>query len=223
MVITRDGVYFTLEEGNDVVRDYIPLHETKEISMKRDDDDGPWGIPTEKGTLRFFVETIKDGYNSGRTYTIQTQSPELCSKVVSLLSQYAQKARSAALTRTHFEKSQQLVLKIHNSLWYQSAATTLILAVRQKHPQIPYPSPASSLRPIPSGCPPRILTRSRAELRAQHLRGPDRVSRHGADGASRRRARGRRPPWPARPRLRPLFHRRARRQPLRPLAPALPP
>jgi hypothetical protein len=147
MVITRQGVYFTLEEESDVVRDYIPLHETNEISMKRNDNEGFGGTPKEKDTHRFFVETIKDGYNSGRTYDLQATSPEMCSKVVSMLNQFAQKARSASQKRSKFEKSQQLVLKMHNSLWYQGAATTLILAVRHKAPSHDRPS----LEPLASG------------------------------------------------------------------------
>jgi hypothetical protein len=131
MVLTRHGVYFTLEEGSDVVRDYIPLHETKEISMKQKDNEGPGGLCAENGAHRFFVETIIDGYNSGRTYDLQAESPELCSKIVSMIGQLAQKARSASQKKTRFESSQQAVLKVHNSLLYQGAATTLILAVRK--------------------------------------------------------------------------------------------
>jgi hypothetical protein len=153
MVITRQGVYFTLV-GEDDVRDYIPLHEIEHIDPKHDEEDGGLSGKTCQtpnslveqdfktksmkrvktvSAYRFFfgfqINTSKEGYNSGRTYHIQAHSKENCENAVSMLSQYSQKAKSAVQKRTEFEKSQHFVRKIHNSVWYQTVATTLILAV----------------------------------------------------------------------------------------------
>jgi hypothetical protein len=150
MVITRQGVYFTLVDEDDV-RDFIPLSEIERIAAKHDgDDDNSAGqaisAPDEQdirtkslkrvktvSAYRFFfgfqIETSKDGYNSGRTYHVQADSKDNCKNAVTMLAQYSQRAKVAAQKRTEFEKSQQFLLKIHNSIWYQTIATTLILAV----------------------------------------------------------------------------------------------
>ena len=160
MVVTRKGVYFTLL-SDDEVRDYIPLNEIERIDPKHDeDDDGSAGqssqtisLPDEQAiksksvkrvksvsAYRFFfgfqIKTSKDGYNSGRTYHVQAISKENCENAINILNQYSQKAKSAAQKRTEFEKSQYLVRKIHNAVWYQTLATTLILAVMH----LSYPS-----------------------------------------------------------------------------------
>ena len=77
----------------------------------------------------FQIKTNKDGYNSGRAYDIQAHSKSECESAACLLMQYAQKAKSDSQKRTEFEKSQNFVRKVHNAVWYQTVATTLILAV----------------------------------------------------------------------------------------------
>ncbi len=156
MVITRKGVYFT-PSNDDEVRDHIPLHEIDRIDPKHDEDDaGSAGQRCQAmswqdeqvsqvkslkrvksgSAYRFFfgfqIKTNKEGYNSGRTYHIQAHSKKNCEDAINILKQYSQKAKSAAQKRSQFEKSQIFVRKIHNAVWYQSVATTLILAVKHR-------------------------------------------------------------------------------------------
>ncbi len=84
-------------------------------------------------TYRFFhafqIETIEDGYNSGRIYHIRAESKERCDSIVATISVSSKKARKAAMKASRFEKSQQLILRFYNNFLFQLLITGLILAV----------------------------------------------------------------------------------------------
>ena len=162
IVVTKAGVFFTLV-GEDQVRDHIPLIEVKHVDKKRELDENSVlgaevnpplqaneGTPSLKRvrTFRFFnslyIETIEDGYNSGRIYHIQAETTEICTNAVTMIHDFSRRAKSLAITKSRFQKSQQAVLRIYTSFWFQSVAVSLILAVRRpkRHRSSRPPRPA---------------------------------------------------------------------------------
>jgi hypothetical protein len=156
MVLTKKDLFLGLEE-QDEIRDRIPLHEIDEVSFKQDreaDGDGAEAIKTPSdfgisgprqatrgglqkvktvSTYRFFngfqIETVKDGFNSGRAYHAQAETKEECNLVVTTLKKYARLAKQANLNANRFERSQKLMLRLYSSFFFQALSAILILTV----------------------------------------------------------------------------------------------
>jgi hypothetical protein len=158
MVVTKRDLYLGLE-GEEKVRDHIPLHEVKGILLKeaKEGNGSEEAIKTHHdfemsvgpksaqsrirkvqtvSAYRFFngfqIETIAEGFNSGRSYHIQAVTKEECNIVATTLRQLAAKARQASITANRFERSQAVVLRAYNSLPFQTFSALLILAVGNK-------------------------------------------------------------------------------------------
>ena len=84
-------------------------------------------------TYRFFhafqIDTILDGYNSGRSYHIRAESKERCDSIVATIAVSSKKARKAAMKASKFQQSQQMVIRFHTNVLFQLAITSLILLV----------------------------------------------------------------------------------------------
>ncbi len=153
--MTKRDLYLGLQ-GEEKVRDYIPLHEVQGIILKeakesnsseesvktRYDFEMSSGPTSPQSRLqkvqtatvyRFFngfqIETIPEGLNSGRSYHIQAQTKEECNAVATTLRHYAAKALQASKNANRFERSQVVVLKVYNSFPFQTFSALLILTV----------------------------------------------------------------------------------------------
>jgi hypothetical protein len=121
------------------------------------------------------IQTMVDGYNSGRTYHLRTSSQEECTSLVDALSKKSKLARKMAEARTRFEKYQQKVGLVVTSTAYQCFIAFLIAVVpsppfpRRSHPLAPRRRIARSRR---SPCPGRAAKpRARALTRRRRRRG----------------------------------------------------
>ena len=110
------------------------------------DEQHPEKIPSLKKsdtitTYRFFhafqIDTILDGYNSGRSYHIRAESKERCDSIVATIAVSSKKARKAAMKASKFQQSQQMVIRFHTNVLFQLAITSLILLVSLPHNFIP--------------------------------------------------------------------------------------
>jgi hypothetical protein len=154
-VLTKEGLYFSLV-GEEAIKDHIPLHEMSDVFVMAEneiteeqqleastvvgftDQAHPDKTPaltksSTNTTYRFFhafqIDTILDGYNSGRSYHIRAESMERCDSVAATIASSSKKARKAAMKASRFQKSQQMVLPFHTNVFFQSAITSLILLV----------------------------------------------------------------------------------------------
>ncbi len=76
------------------------------------------------------LQTVEDGYNSGRTYYLQASSDERCKTVCDSIARHARRARRAADAQSRLRRAQRVVLAVYESAPFQSAIAVLILAVR---------------------------------------------------------------------------------------------
>jgi len=156
-VLTKGGLFFSLV-GEEEIKDHIPLHEISCVAAMADNENteeeeleaativGYMDKPPEEKTpvlkksstlttYRFLhafqVDTIEDGYNSGRSYHIRAESKERCDSIMATISTASIKARKAAMKASRFQESQQMVLRFHTNPLFQFVITSLILLVSQ--------------------------------------------------------------------------------------------
>ena len=88
-------------------------------------------------TYRYFhafqIETVEDGYNSGRTYHIRAENKERCDSIAATISVSSKKARKAAMKASRFQKSQKLIRRFYSNSVFQLLVTSLILLVSCLH------------------------------------------------------------------------------------------
>jgi hypothetical protein len=101
------------------------------------------------------LQTVEDGYNSGRTYYLQASSDERCKTICDSITRHARRARRAAEAQSRLRRAQSVVLAVYESTPFQSAIAVLILAVsgrrtraRKRVDDCPWKT-ASSNRPRP--------------------------------------------------------------------------
>ena len=107
----------------------------------------------------FQVGTSAEGYNSGRTYTLRTDSKRLYDEILPLLTKLSKKARRRAEAHTLFQKCQRKVRKIYSHNFCQSFIALIIMGVSIQFfvsLRIAFPPMCESYR---------------AELRVHHRRG----------------------------------------------------
>ena len=140
MVLTKKELLLGLP-GEEEVRDHIPLHEIEQVIISQDNNDANRASTTGNrlkkaatfNEYRFFngfkVVTIKDGFNSGRTYDMQAETKEECNMVVSTISKWSSKAEKAARNASRFQRFQKVMLRCYNSAPFQIFSSFLILTV----------------------------------------------------------------------------------------------
>ena len=75
------------------------------------------------------INTILDGYNSGRAYYLQTNSEHECCELAATLLRMAKAAKKRAEDKTRFQILQGKVLKFYDSTPFQCVVAFLIVAV----------------------------------------------------------------------------------------------
>jgi hypothetical protein len=76
------------------------------------------------------INTIMDGYNSGRAYYLQAETEEVCRELAKTLAVMSKDAKKRAEAKTRFQKMQGKVLKFYESTPFQCLVAFLIVAVR---------------------------------------------------------------------------------------------
>ncbi len=118
---------FFAQLNEDIVIDKIPLDEIKQVrEMEGVDEESK----KSQEANELMVETYPDGYNSGRTYYIQTESRAMCRKMVRRLLDSSKKAHERAQAQTAFAHAQHRVGKAYRSALFQNFVALLIIAVR---------------------------------------------------------------------------------------------
>ena len=138
MVLTKKEILLGLN-GDDEVRDHIPLKEVINVIISQETDKGNTDnkrILKKAATFneyRFFnafqIVTKPDGYNSGRTYHMQAGSKDECTNITSTISKWASKAEKAARNASRFERTQKIMLYCYTHVLFQSISSFLILTV----------------------------------------------------------------------------------------------
>ena len=156
---SKTRLLFTLIGDDDMIRDQIPLHEIKKIEIMsratdidldtraRQNDDERHQSVSSMGSNHIVssrtsgdrddacpkviqIETIPDGYNSGRVYYLKTESTECCESIVEELRSYAKAAKERKAGNSSFQKLQTIELPIHDSIPFQIVSALLIIAVQ---------------------------------------------------------------------------------------------
>jgi hypothetical protein len=112
--------------NQDIVSDKIPLDEIKQIREMQDVDEEN---TKSKEVNELMIETLPEGYNSGRTYYLQAESRAACRKIVRKLTDYSTTAHERAHAQTAFAQAQQRVGKVYRSVVFQNFIALLIIAV----------------------------------------------------------------------------------------------
>ncbi len=111
--------------------DHIPLREIVSIEKLEHDRKNSTKILFDKVVSvnnALQIQTVPDGYNSGRKYFLQAESEAERDQVASNLTRLV-KSASTELISTH-ERRKMLVKEIYNSNTVQAFAALLIILVR---------------------------------------------------------------------------------------------
>ena len=79
------------------------------------------------------IQTIEDGFNSGRTYYLRASSENVCKNTVRELTSLSIKARLSAQSRSKWMKYQLRVCTVYNSLPFQTIVCLTIFTVRDNY------------------------------------------------------------------------------------------
>ena len=152
MVWTKRFIFFS-RTGEKVTIDTVPLHEilslTSDHRRKRLNSALSLSAGSERimsspkirsshSSLRnvlansplFQIKTIPDGFNSGRTYSLQCESEEQLHNIMDLLEKNIHDAKKRVEARSRLRKSQDKVRKVYTSMLFQCGVAVLIMAVR---------------------------------------------------------------------------------------------
>jgi hypothetical protein len=100
---------------------------TSSVAKKSDHEDDS---PTLTSLRVLQIGTIEKGYNSGRTYYLQTDPPEESMELESHMKHYVEAARKRVNGHSRFKEMQGTALKIHDSAPFQALSAVFIIAVR---------------------------------------------------------------------------------------------
>jgi hypothetical protein len=140
MVLTNKLLIFGRLNSSDVI-DVVPLKEivvvkdvTKGLNVDVDMDfvDNQNRETSTRVVLQ--IETIPEGYNSGRIYRIRFKTPRDFDATIILITRLAATARERAEAKTRFRKSQDSVNRIFSSNLLQRFLAILIAAVTYSSP-----------------------------------------------------------------------------------------
>jgi hypothetical protein len=139
---------------------------------KHSEDIRKYTISSSRTAFSFQIRTLMDGFNSGRTYYLHSNSADECKMVVGILRKFVDSARKRAQKYSKFRESQKWLRSIYDSSIFQLFSSFLIVLV----PKTKHITPYRIDRPNPA---------LHAEFRSQHRRGsnlrPRRRLRAGAE------------------------------------------
>jgi hypothetical protein len=135
IVVTREVIAIgRANDESETLLDAIPFIDIESIRDMLRDDHENLDNNTGKFLNAFIITTVPEGHNCGRTYYLQTASPEMYAEVTHHLIHNRKEAKKLAEFNTRFAKSQYRVRKIFKSRIFQNFAAFLITLV--KHPHI---------------------------------------------------------------------------------------
>mmetsp|Transcript_42423 Transcript_42423/g.86731 ORF Transcript_42423/g.86731 Transcript_42423/m.86731 type:complete len:381 (+) Transcript_42423:198-1340(+) len=119
------GAQTTLGTGDAHLFSKEPVHRRKSSAPGR-----PASLPTEHSACEtaFEIQTIPEGYNSGRVYRLKAESKQEQERFVDELNRIIKNAIQVAQSESDFERSQERVRRVFHSVHFQSTVALLILA-----------------------------------------------------------------------------------------------
>jgi hypothetical protein len=153
LVYTDKLLIFASTVGAEVI-DVLPMKEIMSVRSEADslrrastfdidredagsDPDAEEAAPTSgrtnehaSGSAAFVIQTLMDGYNSGRAYRVRAMSAKDCSLLMDEISRISSGARERSLARSRFGRIQERVRAVFTSSPAQKFIALLIFAVR---------------------------------------------------------------------------------------------
>jgi hypothetical protein len=130
VIATRDVIAIgRANDESETLLDAIPFVDIESIHAMLGDDSASLDKTSAKFRNAFIITTVPEGHNCGRTYYLQTASPDTYTEVTQHLSRNIKEARKRAEFNTKFAKSQYWVRKIFRSRLFQNFAALLIVLV----------------------------------------------------------------------------------------------
>jgi hypothetical protein len=87
-----------------------------------------WGS-AGRGATSFQIRTLTDGFNSGRTYYLHSNTADECKEVFEVLRKFAEIARKRAEKYSKFRESQKWLRAVYDSNMFQLGSSLLIVMV----------------------------------------------------------------------------------------------
>ena len=106
--------------------DSIPL---KEVESVQEMSKSKSSVDKAKFSNAFMITTIPEGNNDGRTYYLQANDEDECTRLAMLVTRMAQRAYRKAHSRSQIKAVQFFTRTIWESQPFQLASAVLILAV----------------------------------------------------------------------------------------------
>lgn len=140
MILTAKYVIFGRLKSEDVI-DIIPQHEISSITSESATET----IVQEEGDVIdkdntigaarqfFYIQTIPDGYNSGRQYKIRANSSQNLKAIIQTLSTLSRAASEKAAAKSKFRKTQDKVARLFNNNWTQRILAMIIFGASFFH------------------------------------------------------------------------------------------
>ena len=125
-------------------------------------------LSSGRAAFSFQIRTLTNGFNSGRTYYLHSNSADECKEVVGILRKIVEIARKRAEKYSKFRESQKWLRSVYDSSIFQLCSSFLIVLVHVTTTQ--YTLPLS----LPPHLPDRktlhrILCSASSELKSQTL------------------------------------------------------
>ncbi len=130
VVITKEVIAFAYENDSTML-DYIPLSEIIGIENLQQGNQKSSSVLFEKAVSvvnALQIQTMPEGYNSGRKYLLQTETENDRDQLVQNLKRLVKRASKEVISS--FKRRQMYVRRIYNSNAVQSIAALLIFLVR---------------------------------------------------------------------------------------------
>jgi len=129
VTITKEIISFSFADGNQNQIDYIPLPVSEVEFVKEMDDIAGDKRNIHEDRCRLQIATLNNGYNSGRSYYLATNSKEELNRLISIISKNAAAAKERAEARTVFRKMQLQIRMRYESNLFQIWMALMIGAV----------------------------------------------------------------------------------------------
>jgi hypothetical protein len=121
-------MYFT-QTNDDIVIDQIPLAEINRVKEMEAMEAVDRVSDEAKDENELMIETLTEGYNSGRTYYLQADSKASCQDTIKQLMEHSTAAYERAHAQSKFRQAQLRVLKVYRSKFFQRFVALSIILV----------------------------------------------------------------------------------------------
>ncbi len=119
----------TMREASDQVEYSFGSFLDKQKGKNSSEDAKINRVKSGRSAFSFQIRTLTDGFNSGRTYYLHSNSAEACKEVVGILRMFVEIARRRAEKYSKFRESKRWLRSIYDSNMFQLSSSFLIVLV----------------------------------------------------------------------------------------------